>query len=74
MISHVHRSGSAPWVETAGEVEMICKKCGYRNDFIDECPFHEPPVAERIKAIRARKAVEREIQELIKQKKKPTAL
>lgn len=35
---------------------MICRKCGYRNDFLKECPFHEPPVAERIKAIRERRA------------------
>jgi hypothetical protein len=33
---------------------MICKICGYRNDFLDECPFHEPPVSERLKKIRQR--------------------
>jgi len=37
---------------------MICRKCGYRNDFLKECPFHEPPVSERIKAIRERKQKE----------------
>jgi hypothetical protein len=31
---------------------MTCRKCGYRNDFLSECPCHEPPVAERLKAIR----------------------
>ena len=34
---------------------MTCRKCGYRNDFLKECPFHEPPVSERIKAIREHK-------------------
>lgn len=37
---------------------MICRKCGYRNDFLKECPFHEPHVSERIKAIRERKQKE----------------
>ena len=37
---------------------MTCKKCGYRNDFLKECPFHEPPVSERIKAIREMKQKE----------------
>ncbi len=37
---------------------MTCRKCGYRNDFLKECPFHEPPVSERIKAIRERKQKE----------------
>jgi len=34
---------------------MTCRKCGYRNDFLKKCPFHESPVSERIKAIRERK-------------------
>jgi hypothetical protein len=45
------------WHELQGE-DMICRKCGYRNDFLKECPFHEPPVSERIKAIRERKQKE----------------
>jgi hypothetical protein len=37
---------------------MTCRKCGYRNDFLKECPFHEPTVAERIQTIRERKRKE----------------
>ena len=29
-----------------------------RNDFLNKCPFHEPPIAERLKAIQERKEKE----------------
>ena len=35
---------------------MTCRKCGYRNDFLKECPFHEPPLSERIEKMRQSRA------------------
>ena len=37
---------------------MTCRKCGYRNDFLKECPCHEPSVANRVEAFRRLKWVE----------------
>lgn len=46
---------------------MTCRRCGYRNDFLDKCPFHEKPLEERIKDVRIKIEKEKaaEVQRLI---------